>query len=750
MYWRAMHPVAYPLAFGHWSVQGRELVCRLPRRTVAVTAPGRLLREVLRLCDGRLRWRDVAAQLARGWSCGDVESFLARLVHEGVLVEAGESLARWAELGQLPVAGPRAASEEEQAVLHRVAQGRLLPGGAVPPAVAPVPAANLAALLRGRQSDRSFDDAPVSADDLRRVLWAAHGVARPADDAALRWHRTVASGGNLHCMRWFVAVLRSLPGAPAVAPGLHEARFHVDGGVTLAALARDAHAAWRMVLDPRVLRYASALLLPVCDTTLPARKYGNRAVLFAHVEAGQSLQNAQLMAAALGLGAIVRGDTAAAAVLQSLAPHLQPDGGPSACWSVMPALALGAKASPTQLALARGDEGLEVGPACLPGASRAGGGEGFAFFAGPIAVGDTATYASGRAAEPGLALRKAEAEAWERRGWATLGPVLEGRWREIPGALRPDAIVAYTPSQYAAPGFPFRPFSARRRYLWVEAQDAASGASVRMPAECVHALSALPPAFRASALTNTSSSGVAAWTDAQGALSRATLELLERDAFARRWIARQPVPLLRPASLPGEARRRVAALEALGHRVAIALLASEPVPVLSAFVQHLRRPFTAITAGADFDAEAALAKALDEAEGRAAHAAAFPARPLASASEVQGPAEVNRYYQTPRFRRRADFFASAAQDVDFAACTAGSCGDALQLQSWLADRGLRLLAVDLTPAGAAIDQGRTPLKVVRAVVPGLLPFWFQPGLEPAGLAAFARIRRGPILVHPFT
>ena len=97
-----MEPPAYPLAFGHWHVQGNQLTCRLPRKTVEVAAPGALLRAVLQLCDGRLGWREVAAELAGRWSAKSVDAFLSQLSGEGLPVEASESLAHWTELGQLP------------------------------------------------------------------------------------------------------------------------------------------------------------------------------------------------------------------------------------------------------------------------------------------------------------------------------------------------------------------------------------------------------------------------------------------------------------------------------------------------------------------------------------------------------------------------------------------------------------------------------------------------------------------------
>src|SRR5947207_3315918 len=120
-----METVSYPMAFGHWSVRGGALVCRLPRKTVAVSAPGGLLRAVMALCDGRMAWREVAAALGRQWSRASVDAFLAQLASEGVLVEAGECLARWTELGQIPSPFPRLATADELPGLPRLAQDRL-------------------------------------------------------------------------------------------------------------------------------------------------------------------------------------------------------------------------------------------------------------------------------------------------------------------------------------------------------------------------------------------------------------------------------------------------------------------------------------------------------------------------------------------------------------------------------------------------------------------------------------------------
>lgn len=756
-----MHALAYPVAFGHWHIQSNRLVCRLPRKVVAVTAPASLLASVMALCDGRMAWRQVAAQLGRRWSGPNVETFLAHLCAQGLLVEACESLAGWTDLGQLPMLYPRVAPPQELPLLHQAAQSRLLAGAGSCSPPADSPAGTLAQVLRQRESHRTFADAPLPARTLATIVWAAHGVARAAGDSELRWHRTVGSGGNLHAARWFALVLRALPGgrnAPALAAGLYEARFHVEGGASFEPLETSADAAWRVLSDPRVLAFASALVLPVHEISRAARKYGNRATVFAQVEAGQSLQNAQLMATALGAGAMVRGDTSAAEVMTLLQATLGGKGRRNSRWLAMPALLLGARPTREQVALQQQDDWIQVGAvsaAVSPGGTAD---RPFAFFAGPVQEGGSQLYASGRSADPRLALAKAEAEAWERQGWAHLGSdVVVGRIGEVAGAIDPRRVVAYRPRQYRQEGFPLAPFSTRRKYLWVRGVALASGRPCLLTAECIHALSALPSTFRKAAYTNSSTSGIAAWTDAEGALCRATLELIERDAFLRHWLPRRPITRIDHDSLPAPARLRVLALEAAGHRVAISQLGERLVPVFSVFLQHRTRPFTAITAAADFDAERALGKALDEAEGRAAHAAAFPAAPLAHSRQVQSTTDVNRFYQTGRFHRLSDFYAAGPPSQGFAeAASADFCRVWNALKARLAKQQLELLVFDITPAGAAIQQGRQPLRVVRAVVPGLLPIWFQHGLQPAGCAAFqhaaGRPRRSPVsaFIHPFT
>ncbi|MBA2962390.1 MULTISPECIES: YcaO-like family protein [Ramlibacter] len=561
---------------------------------------------------------------------------------------------------------------------------------------------------------RTFGDRPLPAPQLRLLL-----------------ERTLAGVGG-RSLRWQVDVLRCLPdpdgqGLPVE---LYEVTQSPAGGVAMHRLSRGAGVSWHLLPDPRLLQFASAVVLPRAARPSTGEVQG-RGI--------QSLCAAQRCALELGLGHALHQVLATAPASRRGAPAVRP----------VAALVLGVPCSPAEAAVQQVDNWLHLGAA--PARLHADAAPcGFSFSAGPVREGRLTLFTVGRSSDPRSALRKAEAEAWERLGWARLGPTVEGTLHDFVAARDPRTVVAYADWQHRRPGFPFMPFDPRRLALWCRGQDVATGAAVLLPAECVHALDALPAHWRRRSCTTTSTSGVAAGPDSATALAWALLELVERDAFLRAWLAGKSAPVVSPATLPGEARRRLRALQAAGHRVAVLRLPA-PAPVYGVFVQALQRPFTAVTAGAHFDPVQALLKAFDEAEGRAAHAAAHPLPPLASPRAVRSIGDLQRHWQSPGQVRQADFLAAGPPTAAFA--PPDTCHDGATLIAALAQAGCPALAFDLTPAGAAIEQGRTPLRVVRAVVPGLLPLWFGHGLEPAGLPAFsaaAGSRAGrPVPIHPF-
>lgn len=741
-----------PFVFGHWLIDGNQLVCRLPRKNVTVKAPKKLLMSVMQGCDGSRSWADLISLLEVNWDPATLAPFMQALVRDGALVEASLLWAHWADVAQLPTLTLTAASNKVISKLHQVAEARLLPGSGTLAKGICAGHNTLAQTLGKRESTRTFDDQPISVESLCSVLWAAHGVARVDETSAVAWRRTIASGGNMHSARWFVVVLRELlfeeTKAQPVAPGIYEARFHKLGGASLHKMKGDAVGAWRCLRDPRVLRFASALILPVYDVSVPAQKYGNRATLYAVMESGQALQNAQLMAFELGASGLLRGDT----VAQESLRMLDLKNGPKH-WLALPAMVVGAKPTPEQLKQQQLESALKI-TQHLRLADDA-----FAFASFFGLADHPLLAASGRSRDPKIALTKAEAEGWERLAWASPVDVKHarfqvGRFGDVENPIDPKTIVAYSKRQYERKDFPFSAFSARKHYLWVSAIALKSGKTRSVLADCAYASTALPARFQKSLVTNTSTSGMAAGVSFDDALCRATLELIERDAFVCAWLSRKAPPVVKRASLPGTAALRIKALTRAGFRVVVSDISTPWALVMSVFAQSDQLPLTAITAAADFSAESAFSKALDEMEGRIAHAQTFV---IPDASDKGPMRQIERYYRSRRSYRNSDFYVRTNEATVFNAVGVQACPNWDQLQSRIYQQGFDLLAIDMTPNNAVIEQGRVPLRIVRAVIPGLVPIWFQKGAQPEGMrqpaarSVAADWRSGSRFeIHPFT
>lgn len=733
----------HPVAFGTWLIRGERLRAHTPRRTIEVRAPGRLLSRIAELCDGRRSWLEVVDELAAVWSGAQVENLMVALATKSVLIESAHLLSHWTDVGQLPLAFPRIAARPDFPALAAVAAGRLLPGKGAWSKDLETGVNPLAGLLLERRSALTFDDRPVSAAVLLSVLWAAHGVTG-SDEAA--WHRTVASGGNMQSSRWLVAILRDLPGedgdATVFERGLYEARFHQRGGASLRGCEGAVDDCWHTLIDPRVLQFASAIVYPIFDTGTPAERYGNRATMFASIECGQSLQNAQLMATALGCASVVRGDADASRVLALFGVAVTP--GSSEFWLAFPALVLGARATPMQVAQQRSDDWLQVRPnlqALHPEREQLidgpKGTQSFAYAAMPAGNGMRDLSSSGRAASPTLALVKAEAEIWERIAWSTPGELGRGTIADIDDAIDPRRLVSYSARQYADPRFPHHSFSDRRNYHWRRGVEYRGGKAVSILADCVYAWSSLPARYRRHSYTNATTSGVAAHTDPEQAIRRAALELIERDAFAAAWIRGKAPTVIEAASLPRSQSERIGRLALAGFDVQVLWLEDSLVPVPAVLVRRNRPAFLAVTASCELDIEAALSKALDEAEGRTAYCEADRQLPdVRTARDVISIDHINAYFSKPRHVRHADFLVTGSVKRTFGSVARDACTRWADVERIINKKRMSLLCVDLSPSTAAVHQGRKPLSVMRAFIPGLLPIWFEFGSQPAGMTRF--------------
>jgi ribosomal protein S12 methylthiotransferase accessory factor len=498
--------------------------------------------------------------------------------------------------------------------------------------------------------------------------------------------------------------------------------------------------AWlpRAVLHPWYLTFSTGMLFLVGDPRLGAIKYRARALQYMFIEAGAALQNAALAAPGLGMAMSVYGGYVETAASEGLLLGADDIVVSSAVFGCVPtheqerqesrALHMDfewvdSKSSTYSMPYHVGRCQLEVG-------------------------GEVHVETWGRDRDPGQAFLKAAVESVERLGYRTPQRVVNGRWSDWEAALDPRSVVRYIDAQYRSIDFGLVPFDEHAVCGWAEGRSLRTGHSTRVLAEQVFTSksikASMPDAF--AGYTESNSSGCAAHVDEKLALEYALLELVERDAFMRSWLLQKPGLVMPSRSLPADLRRRIKVLEGLGCRVSLQQLPSPWAPVCVAYCQHELRHFTVVGAGARLDLLEATASAMDEMETLAYMNFNEPRLLRMRPRDVRLPADHALLYTSPKYFRRADPMIEATASVSFAKA-ARAFDASVPVVQRLLGAGREVVVVDIAPPRSTIDQGRTPVAVLRALVPGLLPMCFGYHREPLGsIDRFDPRGRFP---HPF-
>jgi SagB-type dehydrogenase family enzyme len=173
----------------------------------------------------------------------------------------------------------------------------------------------LETLLQQRRSVRDYANAPLSPGDISQLLWAAQGITHP------RGLRTAPSAGALYPLELYVVAGR----IDGLSAGVYH--YRPDGHRLQAMHAGDLRDRLaRAALGQSWLADAPAVVVFAAVYERTARKYGERAARYVHIEAGHAAQNLFLQAGALKLDTVVVGafdDDAVAALLQ-LPPDVRP------------------------------------------------------------------------------------------------------------------------------------------------------------------------------------------------------------------------------------------------------------------------------------------------------------------------------------------------------------------------------------------------------------------------------------------
>jgi ribosomal protein S12 methylthiotransferase accessory factor len=311
--------------------------------------------------------------------------------------------------------------------------------------------------------------------------------------------------------------------------------------------------------------------------------------------------------------------------------------------------------------------------------------------------------------------------------------------------LSPDAFALYSDAQYACDGFPYARFDPSVRHPWVPGTWLGSGRPVWVPAIFAFLSLTLRPE---NLICQGTSSGLAASTDPDEAALRATLELVERDAFMAAWLAGCPGRRVTPDEETDPALLTIlGGVEALGGKVELYVL---PTSSCGTTVLCLTLgdgetyPGATIALGCDLDPRLALRQAVLELGQTGPHlhrlmrtgAIPVPAKPedvreMLDHAAYYFPADRAAAFDRIRSHDAPEPFSDLAPGRD--ARTLAKCASALNAA------GVRIGLVDVTSP----DVATGPFRVVRAVSPDLQPLSYGYGLnrqpvERIGLRGLAR------------
>jgi SagB-type dehydrogenase family enzyme len=150
--------------------------------------------------------------------------------------------------------------------------------------------------LLGRRSVRSYSEEAVTLEQLSQLLWAAQGITNPNG-----W-RTAPSAGGLYPLKIYVVVgnVDNLAaGVYVYAPDTHSLTMVIEGDLRQ-SLSQAA-------LGQAPVRQAAVNFVITGRYEIITSKYGERGVLYTHLEAGHAAQNICLQAVGLKMGVVTIG-----------------------------------------------------------------------------------------------------------------------------------------------------------------------------------------------------------------------------------------------------------------------------------------------------------------------------------------------------------------------------------------------------------------------------------------------------------
>lgn len=698
-----MNKNSIPILWASASISSNKTTFNTLSKEVVVDAPGQVIKQIIRLCDGSKYLKEIVDLLSEDWDRESIEGLLGVLIQKQVIVD-GKNLEEefWNSITN-PMRFPANVSNERVAELvvqakerHRqeVAEKSYKPNQS-----------DLSDLMSHRKSVRSFSGKSVDFQTVVDLLWSAYGECLTKEGQS---HRSIPSAGALYPLMIHVGLFSK---TGELESGIYRVIYHQDGSVGFKLVSSDILRFARAFLSPAGIQKGVHGVIVISGSfSVSNQKYGNRSMLYVPLEAGHSAQNILLEATRQNVATLEIGGF----VDELLAKSIElPDE-----YHPLTLVAFGKEKEQSDSEV---QSSVEVDWA-IPMAQ--GYNPGFAIASARLS--EKRSWSHGRDPSPELALKKAISETKE---WTSCGCIPEltyATFDELGNVIDPREIIQFHHNQYRQTEFPFVPFDERVRYGWAKGSDL-EGNEFYILADHVY----FPYFPETPYYCYSNSSGCAAHPDQQTAIETGTLELVERDAFINSYFCKLDMPIVSEDTLPGSIQKRIHELRSVGFRVWVVDHSLDLAPVVFVMAQNPDIHFATCASCSSFDIEHAVSHALMEVEASVLHRLQHGITDKIKPTEVIWPNDHGKLYGQKQFFQRADFLVESSKQISFREIGGFSALTWSELLGCFENKGWKHLVV---PLELSSDYGgNDDLSIVRVIVPGTAQMTFGYRQEPAGM-----------------
>lgn len=592
--------------------RGTEMVFNLPTREFSVKGYSRQIQRVLNACNGLRNLSEV--RKVSGLEEGIFSEIVNFLESQEIICDAREMYLLGIRSSAYPMLAGHNHGPDDIVRLTKAPHRALEKGHRVP--LPEVPRTRIGDLLRERGSCRVFRDAPVQPSEIAGLMDCMYGGRG-------RLTRTVPSPGGLYPLMIYLLILRDDAGFKRGAY-----RYDPQEQELILLDTPVPHEYASVLMDSSsILENSTAVVFIAADVARTARKYANRALRYVPLEVGHAAQNAYLYCSERKLGVVEYGGFNDELVAKALSLEY-----PRA--AVFSSLVIGTPDFEASKAFTEAfvDEqwGLQHN---LVGTERPVSSYGFTThsyrdYTMPRYIG-WAQYRSPHPKTPksyarynrstGTGLSIAE---------ATLKAIAESYERYCSGVIRYSERC--TESDLQAPVLDLcKNAPLRQEYLdrmdlvrrtpddvieWVQLVDLGTESPLYTPVDQVfYPMFSRQVGRKLNYLAN--STGVAAHFDRNEAVDRGLIELIERDAIAVRWYAKQTPNRISADVIPPSLMVRLEHFKKeTGRSIEFLDLTLDSLPVIGCAISGPSYPRLTLGFGAGSCPMSALEKALDEAE----------------------------------------------------------------------------------------------------------------------------------------